>query len=452
MKRRDVLRGMGVSLCLPLFESWSIRAARGATTSLATTASGAPLRMAFVYFPNGAQQQNWFPEGSPTGDQKSFELSLTLQPLARVKQHVQLIGGLDQINATAGPDGAGDHARANATFLTGARATKTAGADIHVGRSIDQLAAERIEGLTRFSSLELSCDAVRKSGGCDSGYSCAYQYNLSWRSPTQPMAPETNPRALFERLFGLDNQDEAQRAQALSESERRSLLDFVIEDASGLRPDLSVNDRRKLDEYLSSTRDIERRIAQAARFPIPDKPADAELPSGVPEKYADHLQLMFDMLALALQTDATRIATLLMAADGSNRSFPELGIPEGHHYLTHNQRESDKHAKVGQIDQFYMGQFARFLEQLEAAQDPDGNSVLHNSMIVYGGGIGDGNRHTHDNLPVVLAGQGGGALRGGRYHTAGGIPMSNLYVSLLERMGIDGVESFGDSTGKFENI
>ncbi len=452
MKRRDILRGMGLSLSLPLFESFIGRLAHGASTSPATTATGTPLRMAFVYFPNGAQQQNWFPQQAANQQGTTFELSPTLQPLLEVKQHIQLIAGLDQINATAGPDGAGDHARANATFLTGMRATKTAGTDIRVGMSVDQLAAQRIQGATRFSSLELSCDAVRKSGGCDSGYSCAYQYNLSWRTPTQPMTPETNPRALFERMFGLTNQDAATRAQRLSESERRSLLDFVIEDATSLRPELSVNDRHKLDQYLSSTRDIERRIAQAAQFPIPEKPAGAELPDGIPQNYADHLQLMFDMLALALQTDATRIATLLMAADGSNRSFPELGIPEGHHYLTHNQHESDKHDKVGQIDLFYMRHFARFLKQLQATQDPDGNSVLHNSMIVYGGGIGDGNRHNHDNLPVILAGRGGGLLNTGRYHSAGGIPMTNLYLSLLERMGVTGIESFGDSTGKFQDI
>ncbi len=452
MKRRDVLRGMGLSLSLPLFESWTRRLAHGAQASLATTAAGSPLRMAFVYFPNGAQQQNWFPSDTAGNDSSNFALSPTLQPLSDVKQHIQLIGGLDQINATAGPDGAGDHARANATFLTGMRATKTAGADIHVGMSVDQLAAQHIQGATRFSSLELSCDAVRKSGGCDSGYSCAYQYNLSWRTPTQPMTPETNPRALFERMFGLKNRNAATRAQQLSETERRSLLDFVIEDAGSLRPELSASDRRKLDQYLSSTRDIERRIAQAAQFPIPEKPAGVEMPDGIPNNYADHLQLMFDMLALAMQTDATRIATLLMAADGSNRSFPELGIPEGHHYLTHNQHESDKHDKVGQIDLFYMGHFARFLKQLDATQDPDGNSVLHNSMIVYGGGIGDGNRHNHDNLPIILAGRGGGTLNSERFHSAGGIPMTNFYLSLLERMGMDGIQSFGDSTGKFEDI
>lgn len=448
MKRRDVLRGLGVSLGLPLFEGWRLPQARAAAGGVATTASGAPLRMAFVYFPNGAQQQNWFP--TETGER--LTLSPTLEPLGELQSEVQLIGGLDHIHATAGPDGAGDHARANATFLTGARATKTAGANIHVGQSIDQLAAQQLQGVTRFASLELSCDAVRKSGGCDSGYSCAYQYNLSWRTATQPMTPETNPRAVFERLFGLVPGSAEARAARLSPHEQRSLLDRVLEDARELRQQLSASDRRKLDEYLHSTRDIERRLAEAANFPVPEPPQGVPPPEGIPANYADHLQLMFDMLALALQTDATRVATLLMAADGSNRAFPELGIPEGHHYLTHNQHEPDKHHKVGQIDQFYMTHFARFLRQLADARDPDGNSVLHNSMIVYGGGIGDGNRHNHDNLPVVLAGHGGGTLRPGRYHSGRGIPMTNLYLSMLERMGIEGVRHFGDSTGPFEHV
>ncbi len=448
MKRRTLLRGMGLSLCLPLLESMTARTLQAAASKVATTASGAPLRLAFVYFPNGAQQKNWF----PTGGERDFQLGPTMESLAGLKSHIQIIGGLDQENAEAGNDGAGDHARANATFLTGARATKTSGADIRVGQSIDQVAAEHVQGVTRFSSLELSCDAVRKSGGCDSGYSCAYQYNLSWRSPTQPMTPETNPRAMFERLFGLTAQSDAERAQRLTDSDRRSLLDFVLEDAGDLRGDLSTNDRRKLDEYLSSTRDIERRIAQAAKFPIPDQPSGIEAPAGVPTRYADHLELMFDMLALALQTDATRIATLLMAADGSNRSFPDIGIPEGHHYLTHNQNDTEMHEKVGRIDRFYMEHFARFLQRLNSLQDPDGNSILHNSMIVYGGGIGDGNRHNHDNLPIVLAGNGGGRLDAGRYHSAGGSPMTNLYLGLLERMNIGEIEAFGDSTGTYANI
>ncbi len=448
MKRRDLLRGAGLSLCVPLLESLAVRSAQAATGA-ATSSSGAPLRLAFVYFPNGAQQANWHPRILPSGE---FELGVTMQPLSDLKQHVQIISGLDHVNATAGNDGAGDHARANATFLTGARATKTAGADIHLGQSIDQLAAERLQGATRFSSLELSCDAVRKSGGCDSGYSCAYQYNLSWRTPTQPMAPETNPRALFERLFGLTDPSPAAMAARLSESERKSLLDYVLEDANDLRRELPSNDRRKLDEYLSSTRDIERRIGQAAQFPIPEPPTGATLPSGIPPQYADHLELMFDMLALALQTDATRVATLLMAADGSNRAFPDIGIPEGHHYLTHHQNESESHEKVGLIDRFYLERFANFLTKLANLQDIDGNSVLYNSTIVYGGGICDGNKHTHENLPIILAGDGGGTLRSGRAHSAGSVPMTNLYLSLLSRMGIRDVRAFGDSTGEFEGI
>lgn len=438
LSRRHFLRGLGASLALPSLELWGAPAAAG---RLATTPTGAPLRMAFVYFPNGAIQDRWWPKGE--GSQ--FEFASTLSPLEPLRHRVQILGGLDHLNATAGPDGAGDHARANGTFLTGVRVRKTAGADIHAGVSVDQVAAERVGHLTRFPSLELSCDAVRKSGACDSGYSCAYEYNLAWKSPSTPVAPEPNPRLLFERLFGAGAPGERARNLALRRQQKRSILDFVMEDARQLERKLTLRDRDKLDEYLTSVRDIEQRIARAEAFGDPPDPGVAS-PAGIPPQHQEHIRLMFEMLALAFETDSTRIATLLLAHDGSNRSFHEIGIPEGHHHLSHHRNDAEMMEKVARIDAFYAAEFARFLQRLEERRDADGQTVLHNSMIVYGCGNSDGNRHTHENLPVVLAGNGGGALGGGRFVHAGAQPMCNLFLTMLEQMGVGGLDRFGDST------
>jgi hypothetical protein len=447
--RRRFLRGLGVALALPAFESLLPRAVRAADVArqpLATTPGGAPLRTAFIYVPNGAQQDHWF----PTGKGCDFQFNTSMEPLEAFKSHVQVIRGLDQQHAEAGPDGAGDHARANATFLTGCRARKTAGADIAVGTSIDQVIAAQVGEQTRFNSLELSCDAVRKSGGCDSGYSCAYQFNISWRTPTSPMTPEPNPRLVFERLFGAGD-DAAGRNREQRQLERRSILDFVRDDAEALHRELGRQDRRKLDEYLAGVRTIERRIERESRFPNIPRP-DLVIPNDVPEDHAAHIDLMFDLLALAFQTDSTRVATLLMAHDGSNRSFPALDISEGHHNLTHEMDQPDPREKVAKIDRFYIERLAKFLGTLQATRDIDGRSLLENSMIVYGSGIADANRHTHDNLPFILAGHGGGVLQPCQYVDAGGVPMSNLFLTLADRMGVTGLESFGDSTGRFDRI
>lgn len=447
--RRRFLRGVGVSLALPALHSVlprGVRAADAAAAKLAVTPSGAPLRTAFIYVPNGAQQDHWF----PTGDGRDFTFNATMEPLEALKSHVQVFRGLDQQHAEAGPDGAGDHARANATFLTGCRARKTAGADIRVGQSIDQLIATHVGGETRFPSLELSCDAVRKSGGCDSGYSCAYQYNISWRSPETPMTPEPNPRLVFERLFGAGD-DAGGRSREQRRREQRSVLDFVLDDAAALQGDLSGADRRKLDEYLTSVREIERRVERESQWPQLNRP-DLNIPDEAPDDHRAHIDLMFDLLTLAFQTDSTRVATLLMAHDGSNRSFPDLGISEGHHYLTHEQEEEEPRVKVARIDRFYMERFARFLERLRTTPDVDGRSLLDNSMIVYGSGIADANEHSHDNLPFLLAGHGGGLLQPGSYRDAGGVPMSNIFLSLADRMGVAGVETFGDATGRLQDL
>ena len=450
LNRRHFLRGLGACLALPAFESLrpiTALAAEASAAKLATTASGAPMRMAFVYFPNGAIQPSWWPKG----EGKDFELASTMQPLASVKHQLQVLGGLDHVNATPGPDGAGDHARASGTFLTGVRVKKTAGADIHAGVSIDQVVANQIGHLTRFPSLELTCDAVRKSGNCDSGYSCAYQYNLAWRSPTQPIAPEPNPRLLFERLFGAGAHGERAKGLALRQQQQRSILDFVLDDARSLQRNMTARDKDKLEEYLVSVREIEKRIEKSERFGAAPDPS-ADTPAGIPTKFDEYIDVMFDMMVLAFQTDSTRISTFLLANEGSNRAFPEIEIAEGHHFLTHHQGKQEMIDKVAEIDLWYMKRFARFLEKMEHTKDVDGKSLLHNSMIVYGSGNSDANRHTHVNLPMLLAGGGGGTVSGGRYVKANGAPVSNLLLSMADRMGAKNVERHGDSTGRFEMI
>ncbi|MFN0054762.1 MAG: DUF1552 domain-containing protein, partial [Planctomycetales bacterium] len=399
--RRRFLRGVGTSLALPALESLLRPRSISAATAkpLAQTASGAPLRMAFVYIPNGVIQETWWPQGEGS----EFQLGQTMQPLESLRSEIQVLSGLDHRHATAGADGPGDHARANGTFLTGVRVKKTAGADIHAGVSIDQVVARQVGQATRFPSLELSCDAVRKSGSCDSGYSCAYQFNLAWRSPTTPLAPEPNPRLVFERMFGAGPPGERRVNLQQRQAQQRSILDFVLEDARDLQRQLTARDQAKLDEYLTSLREIEGRIARSEQFGDTPDP-EVETPPGVPASYEEHVQLMFSLLHLAFATDTTRVATLLLAHDGSNREFPALGIPEGHHYLSHHQNRKEMIDKVAQIDRWYVRQFALFLEKLSQTTDADGQSLLHNSMIVYGGGNADGNQHTHSNLPIILAG------------------------------------------------
>ena len=447
LSRRRFLRGSCVALALPAFASLQPGAARHLTAAeagkaMATTPSGAPLRMAFMSIPNGVQQDNWFPKG----EGQAFEFNRSMEPLQSVKQHVQVLGGLDHENATAGNDGAGDHARSGATFLTGARARKTAGKDIHVGVSIDQVAAQHYGHLTRYPSLELSCDAIRNSGSCDSGYACAYQYNLSWSSPTTPVTPEPNPRLVFERLFGTGQPGQRRRNLQLRQQANRSVLDFVMGDAGDLKRQLGQGDARKLDEYIEGVRTLEKNIQSGERFSQTPDP-DQATPAGIPPDFAQHIDTMFDLMCLAFQTDTTRISTLLIAYDGSNRTFPDLGIGEGHHYLTHNQREAELAEKVAKIDQFYVARLARFLKKMADTEDIDGRSLLDNSMIVYGGAIADGNRHTHANLPVIMAGSAGGKIQTGRYLQSPSMPMSNLFVEMLNIVGVS-TDKFGDSNGR----
>jgi hypothetical protein len=448
LSRRRFLRGLGACVALPAFESFAplrLLAAPSAASSAAGKA--APVRMAVVYVPNGTIPSAWWPEG---GGGKDFALSPTLQPLQNVRHELQVISGLEDVSADPGPDGGGDHARAGGTFLTGVRIKKTAGSDIYAGVSIDQVVARQIGHLTRFPSLELTCDAVRKAGNCDTGYSCVYEYNLAWRSPIQPLSPEPNPRLVFERLFGAGPPNERVENLRRRQQEQRSILDFVLDDAGAVQRQLNGRDRQKLDQYLTSVREIEERIERTERMPVVNPAVDA--PAGIPASFEEHIALMFDMITLAFQTDSTRVATLLLAGEGSNRTFTEVGLSEGHHNLTHHENHPDMIAKVKVIDLWYVKQLAKFLEKMEQTKDLDGQSLLHNSMIVYGSGNADGNRHTHTNLPILLAGAGGGGLKPGRYVQANPAPLTNLFLSMADRMGAQGVEKHGDSTGRLEAI
>ena len=446
--RRQFLRGLGASIALPAFASLGspLRAIAGAAPTLASTATGAPLRAAFVYFPNGAIPSSWWPSGQGL----DFQFKRTLEPLESLKGQVQVLGGLDHRTAEGGPDGGGDHARGNGTFLTGVRLNKSA-TNVRAGVSIDQEMARRIGHLTRFRSLELACDSVRKAGACDSGYSCAYQYNISWSSPTTPMPAEANPRLAFERLFGTGAPGQRRTNLERRRAEQRSILDFALDDARSMQRRLGGEDAKKLDQYLGGVREIETRIEKAERFGEVRDP-NVETPAGIPTDYAEYVQLMFDMLVLAFQTDSTRVATLMLAHDGSNRSFDHIGISEGHHDLTHHQNRPDWIEKVADIDLWYVRQFARFLEKLQGTADVDGKSLLRNSMVVYGSGNADGNRHTHNNLPVVLAGGGGGTLTPGRFIKHGSKPLTNLFLSLSDRLGIGDLDRFGDSDGRLGSV
>ena len=449
LSRRSFLRGLGTCIALPAFSSLpGARALAEAARdkSLATTTTGAPLRSVFVYFPNGAIPAEWWPKGEGAAS----ELNRTLEPLAAIRQHVQIVGGLDNLPANPGPDGAGDHARSNGTFLTGVRLKKSS-TEIRAGVSIDQVIASRVGHLTRLPSLELTCDHVRKSSGCDAGYSCAYQFNISWRNETTPMTAENNPRLVFERLFGTGAPGERAANLRRRQHEQRSILDFVLEDARGMQRRLDARDRDKLDQYLTGLREVEERIAKAEQFRDVQDPA-METPAGVPGTHGEHIQLMHDLLVLAFQTDTTRVATLQLSYDGSNRSFSEIGIAEGHHDLTHHQNRPEWVQKVAEIDRWYVAQFAKLLQKLEAVKDSDSQSLLHNSMIVYGSGNADGNRHTHSDLPVLLAGGGGGTLTPGRYVKHGSKPLANLFLSMADRMGLQAMPRFGDSTGRLADV
>jgi hypothetical protein len=436
LTRRHLLRGFGTVLALPWLESLAPRTVRAAAAK-----ASAPMRAAWLYVPNGVNVQEWM----PTGSGKDYQLSPALSEVAQLKEEFTVVSGLAHDKARSHGNGGGDHARATATFLTGCMPKKTAGADIHLGESVDQIAARQIGQQTRLPSLELSTDGQRSAGRCDSGYSCAYQFNLAWKSETMPMAPEMDPRLAFERLFGLGSVTmgsgpEAERARKT----RRSVLDSVMSEAKSLQARAGDADRRKLEEYLDSVREIERRIEQAestsATMP------DIQRPEGIPERYEDHIRAMMDLMVLAFQTDSTRVATFLLAHDGSNRSFPELGVADAHHALSHHQKDPEKLRKIALIDRFYVRQFGYLLEKLRSVKVGE-ERLLDRTLITFGGGICDGDRHNHDNLPILLAGgKADGVQHGRRWVLEGEVPMTNLHLGILDRLGVK-AERIGDSTG-----
>jgi hypothetical protein len=436
LNRRTMLRGLGAAVALPWLEAL-------APSRAVAAAARPPVRLAFLFVPNGVRVSDWTP--ATTGS--DFLLPPTLEPLAPVREKLLVLSGLTHDKGRANGDGPGDHARGASTFLTGAQPCKTAGADIRVGVSVDQFAAQRIGKATRLPSLELGIDRGGNAGDCDSGYSCAYSNNISWRSPSTPAAKEIDPQAVFERLFGGGSTEAdagLRRRQA-----RQSVLDFVLDDARRLHARLGAADRRKMDEYCSSLREVELRIDRAAADH--PNPAGMPRPTGIPREFRDHLRLMCDLLVLAFQTDATRIATFMFARDGSNRSYSFAAVPDGHHDLSHHQGNPEKLAKLGKIDRFHVEQLAYLLQRLEAIREGEG-TLLDHCAILYGSGLGDGNRHNHDNLPVLLAGRAGGTIRAGRHvRFDGETPMANLFLELLDRVGV-GVDRFGDSTGRLASL
>ena len=450
LSRRTVLRGCGTAIALPLLEAMmpAAEAASSAAASSAAVPASVPLRMAFLYSPNGMHMADWTP--AETGS--VYKLPPTLEPLKGLQGDFSVLTGLAHRKANANGDGGGDHARAMTTFLTGVQARKTAGADIHAGVSIDQLAARQLGKRTRLPSLEIGADGGGRSGSCDSGYSCAYSSTISWRSETQPVPKETDPELIFERLFenGLPHETEAARARR--NSLQKSIIDFALEDAGRLGKELGAGDKRKLDEYLSAVRELERRIERAAKE---NREGGAKLgmkkPEATPSDFGAHLRLLADLLVLAFQTDSTRVSTLVFANEGSNRSYAAIDVPEGHHDLSHHGNDAEKQAKIQRINRFHVEQFAYFIGKLKAAREGD-KTLLDRCMIVYGSGIADGNRHQHEDLPMILAGGGAGTLQPGRHvRFDKGTPATNLYLSLLDRAGVK-LPRLGDSTGRLSDI
>jgi hypothetical protein len=441
ISRRTMLRGLGTAIGLPLLEAML------PTFSLAGQSGKAPpRRMAFFYVPNGKHMADW----TPKQEGKDFQLPYILEPLKSVKEKLLVLTGLEADKAWPHGDGAGDHARAMAAFLTGRQAKKTHGADIRIGISVDQVAAQKVGKNTKFASLELGCDRGMNSGNCDSGYSCAYSANVSWRSESTPNAKEINPRLVFDRLFSNQVKGQVDEAKARRARYSQSILDFVAEDAATLRRRLGITDQRKLDEYLGSVREIETRIARTEEVVVGGS-MKLTKPAGVPKSYQEHIRLLADMLVLAFQADLTRIGTFVFANDGSNRSYRFIGVPEGHHDLSHHGNDKRKHAKLRQINRFHIGQLAYFLEKLNGVKEGE-TTLLDNCMVVYGSGISDGNRHNHDDLPILLAGKGGGALKTGRHvRYPRKTPLTNLYVAMLDLMNAR-VEAFGDSTGQLNSL
>ena len=441
LSRRAMLRGAGAALALPLLDAMV-----PALTALSQTAA-APARLrrlGVFYVPNGMSMGYWWPRN----EGPLAELPPTLQSLAALKDQVLLLGGLADKPADL-MEGGGDHARSAGTFLTATTFKLTTGADVYAATSMDQVAAQELGRQTQLTSLELGIESNAMLGTCDGGSSCAYTNTISWRNPTTPLPVERDPRAVFERLFGTSGStDPAARVARLQRD--RTIIDAVGAELKRLQQILGAGDRLKVSEYVDSVRDVERRIQTAAaqssrELPLVDEPA------GIPEDYATHAKLQMDLLALAYQTDLTRVSTFMLAKEVSGRAYPEIGVSDSHHPLSHHQDESGKLERLHKINEYHFQQFAHLAAKLAATPDGDG-TLLDHTVLLYGTGISDSNTHFHDDLPVAVVGGKGAGIRGGRYvRHADGTPISNLYVSLLDRLGV-AVDAFGDSTGRIETL
>src|SRR6184192_603180 len=433
LPRRTFLRGVGATIALPLLDAMV-----PAATALAKTAANPIRRLGFIFMPMGCDITRWTPPGD-----KLDELSPILSSLAPVKEHVTAITNLELQNAYPG-----SHATSNSAFLSAARAKLTESSDYYLGTTVDQIAAQQIGQETQLPSLELAMDLLQTVGQCDNGYACVYQNNLSWSSPTTPLPAEAHPRMVFESLFG-EGGSMADRQAALRK--RASLLDWFNEDIARLKRELGPGDRARVSQYLDTVREVERRIqkaeADAANNPLPD----LDRPVGVPAAYADHARLMFDLQVLALQGDVTRIITFQLARETSNRTYPEIGVPDPHHPLSHHGNDPDKIARMAKINQFHVSLFAEFVAKLMATKEGNG-TLLDHSLYLYGSGMGNPNVHDHTNLPILVAGGAAGGMKGGRHiRYDQPTPLANLYLTLLDKVGVH-LDKFADSTGKIDEL
>ena len=433
LPRRTFLRGMGATLALPLLDAMV-----PSMTALASTPANPVRRLGFVYMPMGSDISRW----TPPHDTDLRELSPSLSSLAPVVDHITVITNKLKNSYP------GTHATSNAGFLSAAKAKWTESTDYHLGTTVDQIAAKQIGQETQLPSLELAMDLLKTVGQCDNGYACVYQNNLSWSSPTTPLPAEAHPRIVFERLFGEGGSIEDRRAAL---RRRASLLDWVSEDIARLRRKLGPEDRIKVSQYLDTIREVERRIQRAEADTADKRLPDLDRPVGVPAAYADHARLMFDLQVLALQGDVTRVITFQLARETSNRTYPEAGVSEPHHPLTHHGNNPEKIAKVAKINGFHVSLFASFLEKLKATREGNG-TLLDHSLYLYGSGMGNPNVHNHVNLPIIVAGGAAGKMKGGRHiKYAEPTPLANLHLTLLDKMGVR-LDSFADSRGKVDEL
>jgi hypothetical protein len=436
LSRRTVLRGLGAAVALPLLD------AMVSSRLLFAGEPEAAKRLLFICVPNGIRMDQW----TPAAEGALAALPPILEPLAPLVGDVSVLSGLTLDNARDKGDGPGDHARGCAAFLTGARARKTRGADIRCGESVDQVAASRLGEATPLASLELGCEPPTPVGRCDNAYSCVYTSNIAWKSATMPLSKEIDPALAFDRLFGAPQPGETAEQRATRLAFRRSVLDLVGDEAKRLSGRLGATDRDKLDEFLSAIRDIERRIDRAAKEGDTVAAGGAVRPKGLPGDYREHLRIMSDLIVLAFRSDATRVITFLTANEQTDRSYGFLGVPESHHEMSHHGGDPEKHAKVARINRFHVEELAYLLGKMKAAKEGSG-SLLDATAVLYGSGISDGNKHNHEDLPIVLAGRLGGTLSPGKHlRFPKETPLANLHLALLDKSGVRAAK-FADSTG-----